>query len=88
MTQFSRPFTSSLQKIKINTLTVKREQEILTESLTVKQQQSTKSKSSRQTKLVIYRYTVADKGNTNIQMKHKNIDRTHLLSEQLSEHVY
>ncbi len=37
MTQFARLFMLSLQKIKINTLTVKREQESLTESLTVKQ---------------------------------------------------
>ncbi len=37
MTQFARLFTLSLQKIKINTLTVEREQESLTESLTAKQ---------------------------------------------------
>ncbi len=32
MTQFARLFTLSLQKIKINTLTVEREEESLTES--------------------------------------------------------
>ena len=37
MTQFARFFTLSLQKIKINTLTVEREQESLTESLAAKQ---------------------------------------------------
>ncbi len=37
MTQFARLLTSSVQKIKINTLTVAREQESLTVSLTAKQ---------------------------------------------------
>ena len=49
MTQFARLFRLSLQKIKINTLTVERKHERLTESLT-------ESKSNSQTKLVIYRF--------------------------------